>query len=163
MSYVRFLATAPLIEKLDIINGGFSQLFLASFLRELPPTLRELNISRDINLGFPGYGNPSFNDEILESFIPSVNFPTPCCPGLQALEIQYFCVISDKALLRFLKSRTLKRVVICFDRAMELDIHPELQSWVQNGLHLELAYHPPMQSFSPWEGLPDARNFFLAP
>ncbi|KAJ7441698.1 hypothetical protein FB451DRAFT_1569160 [Mycena latifolia] len=82
MSCVRFLATAPLIEKLDIINGGFSKLFLASFLRDLPPTLREFNISRDFSVDFTGYGDPSFNDEILESFIPSVNFPTPCCPGL---------------------------------------------------------------------------------
>ncbi|KAJ7442995.1 hypothetical protein FB451DRAFT_1057190, partial [Mycena latifolia] len=160
MPYVRFLATAPLIEKLDITDEQLSKLFLASFLRELPPTLRELNISKDFS---SYYENPSFDDEILDSFIPSVDFPSPCCPGLQALEIRYSCAISDKALLRFLKSRTLKRVVICFDRVMELDIRPELQSLVQNGLHLELAYHPPMQSFSPWEGLPDAWNFFLAP
>ncbi|KAJ7442985.1 hypothetical protein FB451DRAFT_1376817 [Mycena latifolia] len=126
MSYVRFLATAPLIEKLDIINGGFSQLFLASFLRELPPTLRELNFSID----FPSHYNASFDDEILESFIPSVDLPSPCCPGLQVLEIQYSCAISDKALLRFIRSRTLKRVVIRFDRAMELDIRPELQSLI---------------------------------
>ncbi|KAJ7441694.1 hypothetical protein FB451DRAFT_1377179 [Mycena latifolia] len=157
MSYVRFLATAPLIEKLDITHGQFSKPFLASFLRELPSTLRELNISLQ-----PGAGNPSFDDEILESFSPSVSFPNPCCPGLQALEIQYYCAISDKALLRFLKSRTLKRVVICFGRAMELDIRPELQPLVQNGLHLALTY-PPVQSFSPWAGLPDAPNFFLAP
>ncbi|KAJ7442977.1 hypothetical protein FB451DRAFT_1376808 [Mycena latifolia] len=152
MPYVRFLATAPLIERLEIINGWLSKLFLASFLRDLPPTLRELNISIE-----------SFDDEILESFSPSVDLPTPCCPGLQVLEIQYYCAISDKALLRFLKSRTLKRVVIRFDRAMELDILPQLQSLMQNGLHLALTYTPPVQSFSPWEGLPDAPNFYLAP
>ncbi|KAJ7443020.1 hypothetical protein FB451DRAFT_1376845 [Mycena latifolia] len=160
MLYVRFLAAAPLIEKLEISNIWFSKLFLASFLRELPPTLRQLNISVDI----PAYANLSFDDEILESFSPSIDLPTPCCPGLQALEIQYSCAISDKALLRFLKSRTLKRVVICFDRAMELDIRPELQPLVKNGLHLALTYNPPpVHSFSPWEGLPDAPNLFFAP
>ncbi|KAJ7432587.1 hypothetical protein FB451DRAFT_1377212 [Mycena latifolia] len=163
MADVRFLATAPLIEKLEIINGEFSKLFLASFLRELPFTLRELNISVDFSVDFPGYDNPSFDDEVLESFSPSVDFPTPCCLGLQVLEIQYYCTISDKALVRFLKSRTLKRVVICFHRAMEHDIRPELQPLVQNGLHLALTYNPPGQYFSPWQGLPDAPNFFLAP
>ncbi|KAJ7442982.1 hypothetical protein FB451DRAFT_1105393 [Mycena latifolia] len=152
MPYVRFLATAPLIERLEIIHGWLSKLFLASFLRDLPPNLHELHISME-----------SFDDEILESFSPSVDLPTPCCPGLQALEIQYACTISDNALLRFLKSRTLKRVVIRFDRAMELDILPQLQSLMQNGLHLALTYTPPRQSFSPWEGLPDAPNFYLAP
>ncbi|KAJ7441749.1 hypothetical protein FB451DRAFT_117623 [Mycena latifolia] len=140
MPHVRFLATAPLIEKLEITDGGLSKLFLASFLRELPPTLRELNL-----------GIESFDDEILESLSPSVDFPTPCCPGLQALEIQY-SAISDEALLRFLRSRTLKRVVILFDRAMELDIRPELQPLVENGLHLALTYNtynPPVQSSSP--------------
>ncbi|KAJ7437726.1 hypothetical protein FB451DRAFT_1193044 [Mycena latifolia] len=152
---IRFLATAPLIEKLEIKNGWFSKLFLASCLRELPPTLRELNISSDVT----GYDNGSFDDEILESLSPSVDFPTPCCPGLQALEIQYSSAISDEALLRFLRSRTLKRVVISFNRAMELDIRPELQPSVENGLHLALTYNtynPPVQSSSPWEGLPDA-------
>ncbi|KAJ7441753.1 hypothetical protein FB451DRAFT_96336 [Mycena latifolia] len=153
MPYVRFLATAPLIEKLEISNVWFSNPFLASFLRELPPTLRELKISVD-----PSFDNASFDDEFLESLSPSVDFPTPCCPGLQALEIQYSSAISDAALLRFLESRTLKRVVICFHRAMELDIRPELQPLVQNGLHLALMYNPPVQSFSPWEGLPDAPN-----
>ncbi|KAJ7441747.1 hypothetical protein FB451DRAFT_1414540 [Mycena latifolia] len=156
MPYVRFLAAAPLIEKLEISNVWFSKPFLVSFLRELPPTLRQLNISID----FPAHYPASFDDEILESFIPSVDLPTPCCPGLQALEIQYSCAISDKALLRF---RTLKCVVICFNRAMELDIRPELQSLVKNGLHLALTYNPPVHSFSPWEGLPDAPNSFFAP
>ncbi|KAJ7443021.1 hypothetical protein FB451DRAFT_1437980 [Mycena latifolia] len=157
MPHVGFLATAPLIEKLEITDGGFSKLFLASFLRELPPTLRELNISSDVT----GYDNGSFDDEILESLSPSVDFPTPCCPGLQALEIQYSSAISDEALLRFLRSRTLKRVVIRFNRAMELDICPELQPLVQNGLHLALTYityNLPVPLSSPWEGLPDAPN-----
>ncbi|KAJ7441692.1 hypothetical protein FB451DRAFT_117073 [Mycena latifolia] len=168
MPYVRFLATAPLIEKLEISNGWFSKLFLASCLRDLPPTLCELKISVD-----PGsdLDDASFDDEFLESLSPSVDFPTPCCPGLQALEIQCSGAISDKALLRFLKSRTLKRVVICFERAMELDIRPDLQPLVQNGLHLALTYNTynppvrfnsPVRSFSPWEGLPDAPNSLSA-
>ncbi|KAJ7437728.1 hypothetical protein FB451DRAFT_1570557 [Mycena latifolia] len=150
-SYAPLLAAAPCLKSLDVNIELFSKPSLAYFLRGLPPTLREIDISDSVTVG-----GQVFDDEILESLIPSADFPIPCCPGLLALEINYPCSLSDEALLRFIKSRTLKRVVTCFDRPMELDIGSELQLLVQRGLHLELTYPPPeVYRFSPWEGLED--------
>ncbi|KAJ7443013.1 hypothetical protein FB451DRAFT_96141 [Mycena latifolia] len=159
--YAPLLATAQLIEKLDFAIELFSKSLLVNFLRDLPPTLRELKISKFL----AGYYDSrlTFDDGILESLSPSADVLTPCCPGLQELEMDYSCTVSDKALLRFIRSRALKRVVIRFDRAMELDIRPELEPLVKNGLHLALTYHAPRMSFSPWIGLGDAPNFFQAP
>ncbi|KAJ7689574.1 hypothetical protein B0H17DRAFT_1011977 [Mycena rosella] len=151
-------AVAPRLESLDVNMGLFSKASFLGFLRELPPTVCELRISHFRRR----YG--IFDDQILESLIPSSDFSAFCCPGLQVLEIndRRCCSFSDETLLRFIKSRTraLKRVVIRFSRDMQLDIRPELQSFVQSGLHLDLRYPPPavFQS-SPWEGLPDAANF----
>ncbi|KAJ7689566.1 hypothetical protein B0H17DRAFT_1066176 [Mycena rosella] len=151
-------AVAPRLESLDVNMGLFSKASFLGFLRGLPPTVCELRISHFRRR----YG--IFDDQILESLIPSSDFSAFCCPGLQVLEIndRRCCSFSDETLLRFIKSRTrvLKRVVIRFSRDMQLDIRPELQSFVQSGLHLDLRYPPPavFQS-SPWEGLPDAANF----
>ncbi|KAJ7441724.1 hypothetical protein FB451DRAFT_1569166 [Mycena latifolia] len=153
------LLTTKHIEKLDITIELFPKPFLANFLHELPPTLRELKISKFLE----SRRNVTFDDEILDSFSPSADIPTPCCPGLQELEMEYSCSASDKALLRFIRSWALRRVVICFDRVMELDIRPELEPLVKNGLHLALTYHASRVSFSPWIGLGDAPNFLQAP
>ncbi|KAJ6573488.1 hypothetical protein DFH09DRAFT_388978, partial [Mycena vulgaris] len=156
LSYAPLLVAAPLIESLDLGLELFSKTSFPVFLRELPPTILEIRYSAD-----GGDDTDILDDEILESFIPSPEVATPCCPGLQALEMNYCGSFSEGTLLRLIKSRTLKRVVVRFSRYMEVDIRPELQPLVQSGLHLELTYPPPpVGSFSPWEGLPDAPSLF---
>ncbi|KAJ6573492.1 hypothetical protein DFH09DRAFT_1312197 [Mycena vulgaris] len=151
ISYAPFLAAAPRIESLYMDIELFSKRSLADFLRALPPTVLEL---RYWNTGRYIGASEIFDDVFLEALIPSPEVPIPWCPGLQVLEMPFPCRCSDDVLLRFIKSRTLKSVVIQFDREMQLDIRPELQSFVESGLDLQLTYAPPMAvQFSPWEGL----------
>ncbi|KAJ7689550.1 hypothetical protein B0H17DRAFT_1011967 [Mycena rosella] len=158
VSYAPFLAAAPRIESLDINIELFSKPSLAGFLRGLSPTIREIVIN-EFPIRWREVGSDIFDDEILASLTPSPDLSTPCCPGLQVLEINDCCSFSDEALLRFIQSRMLKRVVIRFTRDMELDIQPELLPLVQSGLHLDLSYPPPaVLQFSPWQGLADAPN-----
>ncbi|KAJ7441743.1 hypothetical protein FB451DRAFT_1150512 [Mycena latifolia] len=58
--YALLLATTPHIEKLDITIELFPKPVLANFLRELPPTLRELKISKFL----PGLHDPTFDGDI---------------------------------------------------------------------------------------------------
>ncbi|KAJ6472798.1 hypothetical protein DFH09DRAFT_1343786 [Mycena vulgaris] len=119
------------------------------FLRGAPHTIREIKIN-----AVEAYSEgPSsiLDDQIIELFMPSSEFPTPCCAGLQMLEINTACYFSDDTLLRFIKSRTLKRLIVHFVRDMEHDIRP----FVQSGLELELTYPPLSGYLSPWDGLAD--------
>ncbi|KAJ7689577.1 hypothetical protein B0H17DRAFT_1066199 [Mycena rosella] len=152
---------APRVQTIDINLQSFSKASLAHFLRGLPPTLRELNIGDTQSPGgFHGF-EKLLDDEILELLIPSPACPAPGFPNLQVLEIKHGCVFSDAAVLRFIKLRMLKRVTIAFERDMQLDILAELEPLVQNGLHLELTYHPPeVCRFSPWQGLTDVSTLF---
>ncbi|KAJ6573537.1 hypothetical protein DFH09DRAFT_1152060 [Mycena vulgaris] len=165
ISYGPFLTAAPHIESLELTTEQFSTKSFADFLRELPPTILKLKLSAYGNQPPPWdrvndeYG--VFDDEILESLIPSPDFPTPCCPGLHVLEITHGCYFSDETLLRFIKSRTLQRVFIRFAREMQVDIRPELEAFIQSGLDLELTYSSPGGfRFSPWGGLEDASSLF---
>ncbi|KAJ7683085.1 hypothetical protein B0H17DRAFT_1333384 [Mycena rosella] len=142
ISYSPVFAAAVQIETLEIDISLLSTISLPAFLRGLPHTLRVLKI-------VPA-SSPIFH--------PIPRLPHSLVPGIEALAIDSFCPISDKALLRFIQSRTLKRVAMHFAREMQLDVRAELQPRMQeSGFHLELIYAPPpvLQS-SPWDGLSDA-------
>ncbi|KAJ6573533.1 hypothetical protein DFH09DRAFT_1032412 [Mycena vulgaris] len=168
ISYSPLSAAAPLIESLELGLELFSRPSLADFLREIPPTVREISIvARDPDPRSV-IEDSFFDDEMLESLTPSPDLPTPRCPGLQVLEIDHPCSFSDEALLRFIKSRMLTRVVLRLGREMEFDLRPELQPLIQSGLHLALTYDgrqpaPAALHLSPWEGLLDAPNFLHNP
>ncbi|KAJ6573497.1 hypothetical protein DFH09DRAFT_1151983 [Mycena vulgaris] len=154
--YADLLATASHIEILDINIELFldAKTAFADFFRGLPATILEIKIS---SLGGLDEGSRIFDDEILELLIISPSCPTPSCPGLEVLEVSCCCSFSDEAILRFVKSRRLKRLAIRIDGDIERDIRPELEPLVQNGLHLELIYTPSSTfDFSPWAGLADA-------
>ncbi|KAJ6573540.1 hypothetical protein DFH09DRAFT_1152067 [Mycena vulgaris] len=159
VSYSLFHTAAPRIESLDLNIELFSKQSLAAFFRGLSPTIRQIDL-HEFPIRWREVLPDIFDDEILTALIPSPDLPTPCCPGLQALEINYCCSFSDEALLRFIKSRTLERVVVRFARDMQLDILPELQALIQGGLHVDISYPPPaILQFSPWQGLADAPIF----
>ncbi|KAJ6573514.1 hypothetical protein DFH09DRAFT_1152022 [Mycena vulgaris] len=147
--YGPFFAAAPRIESLDLTTNLFSKTSLTDFLRGVPHTIREIKINTDSS--YWNSGDP-LDNEIFELLIPSPEFPTPCCPGLEVLEIHTACYFSDDTLFRFIKSRTLKRLIVHFAREMEDDIRP----LVQSGLDLELTYQPSSWILSPWWGLADA-------
>jgi hypothetical protein len=67
--------------------------------------------------------------------------------------------VSDEALLHFIISRIpkLKRVDVKFDRERQIDILPDLQSFVDDGLKVSITHiSVALPRFSPWQGLPDA-------
>ncbi|KAJ6573521.1 hypothetical protein DFH09DRAFT_1152034 [Mycena vulgaris] len=145
-----FFAAAPRIESLDLTAELFSKTSLADLIRGIPHTIREIKIN-----AVRAYSqDPSsvLDDEIFELLMPSPEFPAPCCAGLNVLEISKGCYFSDDTLLRFIESRTLKRLIVHFAREMERDIRP----LVQSGLDLELTYLPPSGVLSPWNGVADA-------
>ncbi|KAJ6573450.1 hypothetical protein DFH09DRAFT_1079012 [Mycena vulgaris] len=163
VSYSPLLAAALRIDGLDLSAELFSTSSLGDFLRALPPSVREVKIGMLDEFAWYSLREDYsiFDDNILEFLIPSPEFPILVCPGLQILEMNHGFSCSEEALLRFIKSRSLKRVVVRFSRDMERDIRPDLQTFVQNGLHFELTYPPPrVFHFSPWQGLEDTPNFF---
>ncbi|KAJ7437739.1 hypothetical protein FB451DRAFT_1193056 [Mycena latifolia] len=157
---IPWAVAAPRLEKLDLkINQLFSRAYLVDFLCGLPSTLRQLEISQfRENTRVSEFS--TLDDEVFESLIRAPDFPAPGpCPGLRVLKITYPCSVSDDALLRFIQSQTLEHVVIDFTRDMQ-HIQPELQLWVQSGLHLELTCRDPVVfHFPPWKGLADEPNF----
>ncbi|KAJ7437737.1 hypothetical protein FB451DRAFT_1450335 [Mycena latifolia] len=159
MADARLLAVAPRLEILQLtIRKLSSKMALSDFLRRLPPTLCTIEI---YPFCIPGFSEVLFeivplDDEVLESFILSPNFPTSC---LRTLEVQYPCSFSDDLLLRFIKLPALERVVMDFTQDMQ-HLFPELQPLVQSGPQIEFTHPPPEEyHFSPWEDLPDAPNY----
>ncbi|KAJ7512684.1 hypothetical protein B0H11DRAFT_3754 [Mycena galericulata] len=149
---VRFLTNSMLLESFRILTPQFSSSSLKEILRSLPPTLLHLRFDGVYDHWVP----PSpVNDDVLALITPTPGVPTPC-PALQDLRIDGNG-ISDAALLQFIIARapTLQRIHINFQREMELDIHPNLLPFIENGLEVSTTYLPPLR-FSPWEGLSDA-------
>ncbi|KAF7376633.1 hypothetical protein MSAN_00080100 [Mycena sanguinolenta] len=148
---VSFLAASTCLETISIGSGTFSKSSLTNVLRGLPPTVCRLIIE---SRGRYSSARVALDDDILATLEGST-----LCPALQVLVVSSAsCEMSDEALLRFIISRmpTLRRVDIAFNREMQVDILPELQSFLENGLQISLAYTmPPPPNFSPWMGLPD--------
>ncbi|KAJ6573531.1 hypothetical protein DFH09DRAFT_1362151 [Mycena vulgaris] len=119
-----FAAAAPRIESLDLSIEFFSSASLSDFLHGIPLVIREIKF----NTYSASDQTPSriLGDEMLELLSPSPDFPTPCCPDLEVLEINCRCSLSENAVLRLINSRTaLKRLVVRFAREIGLDIRSQ--------------------------------------
>ncbi|KAJ7034768.1 hypothetical protein C8F04DRAFT_1101067 [Mycena alexandri] len=152
-----FLVVSPQLQSFESDCQIYGKQSLLDLIRALPPTVQRLRLS-----GFPSYG---FNDDTL-AFLA----PTPGCldiifPALQELSIMDCYDVSDAALLHFITARmtiqspsvaTLRRVDIQFNREQQLDIRPQIQSYLDVGLQVSTRYYPSLKwIFSPWRGLPD--------
>ncbi|KAJ7512712.1 hypothetical protein B0H11DRAFT_4853 [Mycena galericulata] len=142
---VRFLTNSPLLDRLHLHTLRFSSSSLKEILRSLPPTLLDLHLS-----GGRDSWRKSINDDLLSSITPTPGVPTPC-PALQDLRIEHHTDISDAALLRFITARahTLRHIHINFLREMELDIHPDLVPFIENGLKASITHEPPVNLSLP--------------
>ncbi|KAJ6507353.1 hypothetical protein C8R47DRAFT_91062 [Mycena vitilis] len=139
------------LESITISPCLFPKSLLLQVLRGLPPTLSRLHISEPVR-----FSDDSLDDDLM---VPLTSSPSILYPALQELVITGCRYVSDDALLRFVLSRVpvLRLVEIKFDRLQQVDIFPNLQSFVEAGLQMNLVYmRPPPQMFSPWQGLPDA-------
>ncbi|KAJ6508566.1 hypothetical protein C8R45DRAFT_967829 [Mycena sanguinolenta] len=89
------------------------------------------------------------------------------CPVLTDIEIVVppSAKVSDAAVLDFIKTRMttpdpLQRFQAHFNRRMDLDIMPELQSFISDGLQVTLEYPRPRWSFDAREGLDEPGTFY---
>ncbi|KAJ7741327.1 hypothetical protein B0H16DRAFT_1033005 [Mycena metata] len=81
------------------------------------------------------------------------------CPQLTHLFVNTPCAgFSDVAVLAFIKARVelgspLQQLKIQYGRPADVDIIPDLQSFISDGLDLSLQYASPKWKFDPQEGL----------
>ncbi|KAF7348247.1 Hexose carrier protein [Mycena sanguinolenta] len=115
---------------------------LRALLRSIP-TISHLRLSGFIQLDDLGVFGP----------------PDSLCP-----ELTHFTIISppakfsDAAALTLVKARMamptpLKQFCVRFDRPMEVDVMPELQSFIEDGLEVALEYPRPQWKFRAQDGL----------
>ncbi|KAJ7726394.1 hypothetical protein B0H16DRAFT_1592794 [Mycena metata] len=150
------------LEGLEIGENSLSASSWVACLRSLPETMRRL-VLRDTaaNTSLSSLGGSR-----LETALTALELAhgTPLCPALEELHIPYTSALSDAALLRFITRRmvavsppTLRRVEVKFQRPREVDILPDLQPFIDEGLRVSLTYLPPLRlPISPWQGLLDA-------
>jgi hypothetical protein len=155
---VASLAAATRLESIGIDSELFSKSSLMDFFRGLPPTVKCLHIGDLVTMWHPpDVVMAALDDDTLAALSVSPDHPS-LCPALQELVISHCRNVSDEALLHFIISRmpALKRVDVKFDREKQVDILPDLQPFVDDGLKVSITQIsvPPPQ-FSPWQGLPD--------
>ncbi|KAF7355524.1 hypothetical protein MSAN_01469400 [Mycena sanguinolenta] len=127
--------------------------FTSSGLHELLqcfPTISHLRLS---STTFPR--EPSAVDD---AFMTLFHPPHDLCPMLTNLTIASLARFSDTTALAFVKARMalptpLQELWIRFDREMEVDVMPELHSFISNGLRIALEYRPSPWNFVPGLGL----------
>ncbi|KAJ6508561.1 hypothetical protein C8R45DRAFT_967814 [Mycena sanguinolenta] len=102
------------------------------------------------------------DDEFMALFCPPHNL----CPMLTDMEIGVppSATVSDAALLALIKARMamptpLQGFRARFDRPMDFDIMPELQSFILDGLQVDLGYPPPRWRFRARDGLDGPEAF----
>ncbi|KAJ6508550.1 hypothetical protein C8R45DRAFT_1208206 [Mycena sanguinolenta] len=102
------------------------------------------------------------DDEFMMLFCPPHNL----CPMLTDIGIDILASsrVSDTAALAFIKARMtmpdpLQRFQARFDRPMEFDVMPELQSFILDGLQVNLEYPPPQWKFRAQDGLDEVGMF----
>ncbi|KAF7346510.1 hypothetical protein MSAN_01879100 [Mycena sanguinolenta] len=133
--------------------------------RSLQEILRSLPMISHLQL-VPSTYEPDYmtlDDEFMTLFSPPHNL----CPMLIDIELVLSpsSKFSDVALLAFIKARTimptpLQRVQAYFNRSMELDLMPELQSFISDGLQVTLQYPPSQYAFRARDGLEGPGAFY---
>ncbi|KAF7370254.1 hypothetical protein MSAN_00656500 [Mycena sanguinolenta] len=146
-SLLSSLATCTHLQSISITSSMFRSHELVDFLRGLPPTLQRLRITDTSRSS-----SPLNNDFFITLEMLAV------LPALEELVMVNNRKLSDEALLRFIISRMpiLQRVDIAFDRVMQVDILPSLESFMESGAQVSLAYTTDVSfDVSPYLGLPD--------
>ncbi|KAJ7502552.1 hypothetical protein B0H11DRAFT_1989085 [Mycena galericulata] len=159
ITFMPLLHNSVHLESLAIETDSFKKESLMGLLHALPSAIRFLNIADR----FSERARSFIDEETLSPLIPSADAQNVRCPALQEFRLSP-CAgpLSDKALLRFIQARmalkpaTLRRVEVQFERNVELDIQPDIQPFLADGLRVVIKYNSPQTfHFSPWEGLRD--------
>ncbi|KAJ7153644.1 hypothetical protein C8R46DRAFT_1119459 [Mycena filopes] len=162
--FLPLLASTPNLRRLALKVSRVSPEAVIECLR-LVPALTELFVCYDpfSFRGPVGFGAPppTLDDTFWAVMTPMAsNFDTVLCPNLRTVNFRKFRGLSDTALLEFIWARTenarfagstrLLKVHAQFNRPMQVDIGPELQRALANGLDLVLEYEAaPYIVYSP--------------
>ncbi|KAJ7913523.1 hypothetical protein B0H13DRAFT_2468585 [Mycena leptocephala] len=141
---------SPSSLKADIDPQSLATPKLVELLRHFP-TISHLRLASDT---LPG-GLASLDDAFLALFCTP---PDTLCPILTHLTVtNQFAGFSDAAALTFVRARMtmacpLQQFRVDFLRPMEVDIMPELRSFIsEDGLRVDLRYTPLPWGLLPWE------------
>ncbi|KAJ6463501.1 hypothetical protein C8R45DRAFT_911712 [Mycena sanguinolenta] len=129
-----------------------SQHFTQSSVDQL---FRSFPLISHLRLSSVAPGGVSVDDGFL-AFLGSPH--NPCLALTNITILGWNLNVSDAALLAFVKARMvmpthLQQIRIDLHRPMELDIMPELQSFIEDGLEVDIEYLLPLWQFSAREGL----------
>ncbi|KAJ7723689.1 hypothetical protein B0H16DRAFT_333557 [Mycena metata] len=143
-------AAAPSLETVAMSGDSFVNRRFKDFVHSLPRTIQKFHLNPPIWT--------NLRDEMLSAFIPTPDFPDLCCPNLGELEIQQSRSVPEDVLVVFIRPRvgTLSRLVIHFAvHRSQGDAFPDIQSFLEAGLQIELSYLPFLepQFSSPWNGI----------
>ncbi|KAJ6583971.1 hypothetical protein DFH09DRAFT_1275028 [Mycena vulgaris] len=128
----------------DLSLRHFTQTTLLSFF-DLFPRVTRLRLRGR---------HESLNGGFLSRLTPTVEGPSHhLCSSLTHLEISASCVFSDATVLDFIQSHSihgpsLQRIHIDFHRNIEIDILPELQPLISEGLTVDLIW----DAWNDWSG-----------
>ncbi|KAF7298531.1 hypothetical protein MIND_00799700 [Mycena indigotica] len=153
-----FIEAAPLLEHVELFMDMFTKRSLRELLLALPASVRLLHLNRG------GYitGTALVDNDILSLFSAPLDGSTSvACPGLEIFGIFHAGSFSDEDLAVFVGQRTentncrkLKDLAVRFERVRRVDIIPEIQSYIDDGLHVDLGYYQESQlSLLPFSGL----------
>ncbi|KAJ6508552.1 hypothetical protein C8R45DRAFT_1089718 [Mycena sanguinolenta] len=141
------------------LTSYFTTTGLRECLQSLP-TISHLKL-----IGCTLYYNEPVSSEDT-GFIALLVPPHSLCPMLTHLEIVGPPInrVSDTHILALIKARMamptpLQRFRARFDRPMDFDIMPELQSFISDGLQVDLGYLPPRWTFRARDGLDEPEAF----
>ncbi|KAJ7062363.1 hypothetical protein C8F01DRAFT_1368970 [Mycena amicta] len=141
-SFERFFSISTRLRSLRLDAAFLGKETFMALIRALPPSLRRLAVH--------DFEPWSVDDNLLASITPTTGHAT-AGPGLEDIVFRDCHDISDRALLEFIRAKMtpgshspLKRVRIQLCRPMELDILPEVQSFLGTELNLVVEYHDPI-------------------
>ncbi|KAJ6465788.1 hypothetical protein C8R45DRAFT_1022390 [Mycena sanguinolenta] len=152
-----FFTRSTRVESFEVTDNTLLSPSLNEIIQSLPPTIHRLKVRSIPSNGWGGPPRPVDDVTLQVLATPGV------CPALRHLTVEQGTDASDTAILQFISTRmrefeppTLECVEIKFNRDPTVDIIPDLQPFLEAGLHVSLDYcpFPPIHS-SPWTGLDD--------
>ncbi|KAJ6585447.1 hypothetical protein B0H19DRAFT_1109701 [Mycena capillaripes] len=157
------ISTATKMKSVEVNTMLFTAETFATFLRQLPASLQRLLLRQNV----VGPSAPAFVDNeflrLLAATSESANGPF-LFPELETIELAHAAKFSDEELLCFIRARMeihpLRRIGVDFYRDMEVDILPQLQSFIDGfGLDVSLKYRRNKIRWTPHDGMANWANF----
>ncbi|KAJ7464744.1 hypothetical protein B0H11DRAFT_2051044 [Mycena galericulata] len=151
------ISTALRLQKVDVETLFFTGNSLATFLRQLSPSVRSLHLRQSI----VGNAHDVVNQDILRLLTPQDH--GWLLPNLETIELNHATGFSDDELLHFIRARLesnsehrLRHVTAKFFRYMLKDIVSELKPLMDEfNLEVSLHYWKEKERWNPREGLQD--------